>query len=87
MDANKRTALDTVATFYFLNGYRLSYDDEVRSVLKRLATDERSVDRGTTIAYLAEHAAPTDTERVLREFQDDLVEFGLDRYEEYDASE
>lgn len=31
VDANKRTALNTTAVFYFLNGYRLEYDDEIRS--------------------------------------------------------
>ena len=30
VDANKRTALNMVAVFYFLNGYRLEYDDEIR---------------------------------------------------------
>ena len=34
VDANKRTALNTAVVFYLLNGYRLEYDDEIRSLLK-----------------------------------------------------
>ena len=44
VDANKRTALNAAVVFYFLNGYRFEYDDEIRSLLKQFGTDEASVD-------------------------------------------
>lgn len=85
VDANKRTALDTVATFYVLNGYRLDYDDEIRAILKDLATDETAVDPAEVREYLREGATPIDAESVLREHRADLVEFALDRYREDDG--
>ncbi|MGM0718636.1 MAG: hypothetical protein ACQET5_16030 [Halobacteriota archaeon] len=38
--------------FYFLNGYRFDYDDEVRTILKEFGTDEAAVDEGDTTEYL-----------------------------------
>jgi death-on-curing protein len=43
VDANKRTALNTTVVFYFLNGYRFEYDDEIRTVLKLFGADETAV--------------------------------------------
>ncbi|WP_049894231.1 type II toxin-antitoxin system death-on-curing family toxin [Halogranum rubrum] len=51
VDGNKRTALDTVATFYMLNGYTFNYGDEVRALLKRFATDAEKVDIETAVVY------------------------------------
>jgi len=82
VDANKRTALGTVAAFYVLNGYRLEYDDGIRTILKDIATNEADIDRTEVREYFRERARRIDTESVLREHQADLVEFGLDRYRE-----
>jgi death-on-curing protein len=41
VDANKRTALNTAVVFYFLNGYRFEYDDEIRSILKQSEQTKR----------------------------------------------
>lgn len=38
VDANKRTALNTVVVFHFLNGHRFEYDDEIRTILKQFGT-------------------------------------------------
>jgi len=43
VDANNRTALNTTVVFYFLNGYRFEYDDEIRPVLKLFVADEMAV--------------------------------------------
>ncbi|MDL5361715.1 type II toxin-antitoxin system death-on-curing family toxin [Halalkalicoccus sp. NIPERK01] len=80
VDANKRTALDTVATFYLLNGYRLEYDSEIRRILSDLAIDESAVDRNEVIEYLRTHTRSIDTDETLRGIRSDLVEYGLTRY-------
>lgn len=51
VDGNKRTALDTTATFYMLNGYTFNYGDEVRALLKRFATNADEVDIETAVVY------------------------------------
>jgi death-on-curing protein len=51
VDGNKRTALRTVVVFYALNGYVFDYGDEVRTLLRRFATDEAEVDVGTAVVY------------------------------------
>ena len=56
VDGNKRTALNTVETFYDMNGYEFDHGDDVRIILKRFATDERSVDMNGVIDYCREHA-------------------------------
>lgn len=60
MDANKRTALNTVAVFCFLNGYRFAYDDEIRTVLKQFGTDERAINEADVVKYLHTHTEPLD---------------------------
>lgn len=60
VDANKRTALNTVVVFYFLNGYRFEYDAEIRTILKQFGTDETAVDTAETIEYLREHTEEMD---------------------------
>lgn len=51
VDGNKRTALRTVVVFYMLNGYTFDYGDEIRTLLRRFATDEAEVDVGTAVVY------------------------------------
>lgn len=61
VDGNKRTALNTVVVFYDVNGYEFDYEDEsVRTILKRFATDEGSVDVDRVISYCSTHAQPAD---------------------------
>jgi death-on-curing protein len=52
VDANKRTALNTTATFYFCNDHRFEYGDEIRAILKQFATDEAGADRVAVVEYL-----------------------------------
>jgi death-on-curing protein len=79
VDGNKRTALNTTAVFYLLNGYEFDYDDDVRAVLKQFGTDERAVDREAVVEYLRSNTEAIDTGAVLDAWRDDLVEYGLDR--------
>lgn len=45
VDGNKRTALNTVATFYAMDGFYFDYGDEIRDVLKGFARgDDVDVD-------------------------------------------
>jgi death on curing protein len=56
VDGNKRTALDTVALFYLMNGYEFTYDEELEDeILVAYATDQESVDIERVIAYCREH--------------------------------
>jgi len=52
VDGNKRTALVSTVAFYALNGYSVEYGDEVRSLLKRLATDQTAVPTEEVVEYL-----------------------------------
>lgn len=46
VDGNKRTALNTTATFYAMNGYYFDYGQEIKAILKSFAgADEVDVDR------------------------------------------
>jgi death-on-curing protein len=78
VDANKRTALNTVVVFYFLNGYRFEYDDEIRSVLKRLGSDESAVDAAEGIDYLQTHTEEIDLAGEIETWRDELIEYGID---------
>ncbi len=78
VDANKRTALNTAVVFYFLNGYRFEYDDEVRSLLKQFGTDEAAVDEAAAIEYLRSHSEEIDLAGAIEEWRDDLIRYGLD---------
>jgi len=73
VDGNKRTALNTVVVFYFLNGYRFEYDDEIRTILKRFGTDEATVDEVETIEYLDTHIQLVDLLGEIEEWRDDLI--------------
>ena len=77
VDANKRTALNTTAVFYFLNGYRLEYDDEIRSVLSQLGTDEAAVDQAAVDSYLRTHTEEIDLADEIEQWREDLVQYGL----------
>ena len=78
MDANKRTALNTVFVFYFLNGYRFEYDDEIRALLKQFGTDEGNVDEAGVVEYLRSHSDQIDLAGEIETWREDLIRYGLD---------
>ncbi|MFC6992427.1 type II toxin-antitoxin system death-on-curing family toxin [Haladaptatus sp. GCM10025707] len=78
VDANKRTALNTVVVFYFLNGYRLEYNDEIRNILKQFGTDEATVDEAEVVDYLRSHTKEIDLAGEIEEWRADLIRYGLD---------
>jgi death-on-curing protein len=78
VDANKRTALNTAAVCYRLNGYRFEYDDEIRSLLKQFGTDEATVKEATVIEYLRSLSEEIDLASEIGEWRDDLIRYGLD---------
>jgi len=78
VDANKRTALNTAVVFYFLNGYRFAYDDEIRTILKQFGTDQASVDEAETVEYLRSHTKDIDLAGEIEQWRDDLIRYGLD---------
>lgn len=78
-DANKRTALNTVVVFYFLNGYRFDYDDEIRTILKQFGTDESAVEEEETIEYLRSHTEELDLAGEIEEWRDELIQYGIDQ--------
>ena len=78
VDANKRTALNTTVVFYFLNGYRFNYDDEIRSILKQFGTDEASVDETETVEYLRFHTEEINLVGEIDAWREDLIEYGVD---------
>ena len=79
VDANKRTALNTTVVFYFFNGYRFTYDEEIRTLLKQFGTDETSVDQHETISYLRSHTNQLDLAGEIEAWRDDLMQYGIDR--------
>ncbi|QPV63559.1 type II toxin-antitoxin system death-on-curing family toxin [Halosimplex litoreum] len=79
VDANKRTALNSTVVFYFLNGYRFEYDDEIRTILKRFGTDEAAVDEEKTVQYLLSHTEELDLSGEIEEWRDDLIQYGIDQ--------
>jgi len=79
VDANKRTALNTLVVFYFLNGYRFEYDDEIRTILKQFGTDEGTVDTGETTEYLRFHTEKLDLADEIEEWRDDLIQYGFEQ--------
>lgn len=78
VDANKRTALNTGVVFYFLNGYRFEYDEEVRSILKRLGTDQANVNEDEAVDYLRSHTAEIDLVGEIEQWREDLIRYGVD---------
>lgn len=79
VDGNKRTALNTTAVFYLLNGYRFDYDDEVREILKEFGTDATAVDEEYVVEYLRTNTSPVDVNGVIAQWQGELVEYGLEQ--------
>jgi len=79
VDANKRTALNTTVVFYFLNGYRIEYDDEIRTILKRFGVDEATVDEEETVEYLRSHTEKLDLAGEIEEWRDDLIQYGIEQ--------
>ena len=79
VDANKRTALNTTAVFYFLNGYRFEYDEEIRTLLKRFGTNESAVDEVETVEYLRSHTEKLDLAGEIEEWRDDLIQYGIEQ--------
>lgn len=79
VDGNKRTALNTVAAFYLLNGFEFGYDDEVRRILKRFGTDEADVDEEEVLDYLRSHTNEIDVDEAVARWRSDLVRYGLDQ--------
>lgn len=77
VDGNKRTALNTTVVFYFLNGYRFDYDDEIRPILKRFGTDEASVAADTVIDYLEAHTETLDLPAEIETWREGLIEYGV----------
>ena len=82
VDANKRTALNMAAVFYFINGYRFEYDDEVNSLLKRFGTDQASVSEDDVIDYLRSHTEEIDLVGEIEQWREDLIRYGLDELTE-----
>jgi len=78
VDANKRTALNTVVVFYFLNGYQFEYDDGIRSILKRFGTDEATVDERDSVEYLRSHTEELDLIGEIEDWREDLIQYGLE---------
>jgi len=78
-DANKRTALNTVVVFYFLNGYRFEYDAEIRAILKQFGTDEAAIDEEETIEYLRSHTEAVDLVGEIEAWRDDLIQYGIEQ--------
>lgn len=84
VDGNKRTALVSTVTFYALNGYSLEYGHEIRSLLKRLATDESTVPVGETVDYFESNVAPLPAD-THSEYEEILA--GLSRRNDYTDEE
>ncbi|MFB6250919.1 MAG: type II toxin-antitoxin system death-on-curing family toxin [Halobellus sp.] len=79
VDGNKRTALNTVVVFYFLNGYRFDYDDEMREVLKQFGTDETTVSEERVIDYLKTGTEEIDLAEEIEQWRDGLIRHGLEQ--------
>jgi death-on-curing protein len=63
VDGNKRTALVSTVAFYAVNGHALDYGNEIRSLLKRLATDESSVPAEEIVEYLESNTSELPSDR------------------------
>jgi death-on-curing protein len=90
VDGNKRTALNTTVVFYLGNGYEFEYGEDVKTLLKLLATNERLIDTEQVVAYFEELASTLDADersRVLAhlppEVTDDIDQKVLDRLREH----
>lgn len=79
VDGNKRTALNTVVVFYFLNGYRFSYDDEIRDILKQIGTDVAEVDGYEVRAYLESNTTQIELAGEIDRWREELIQYGLEQ--------
>ncbi|WP_018257433.1 type II toxin-antitoxin system death-on-curing family toxin [Halomicrobium katesii] len=77
VDGNKRTALNTTAVFYFLNGYRFAYDDEIRTILRAFGTDAETGDEDAVTEYLRTNTAPIDLAGEISQWREELVRYGV----------
>jgi death-on-curing protein len=77
VDANKRTALNTATVFYLLNGYRFEYDWNIRSVLRRFAS-EADADEEVITRYLSNHTEAIELEAELETWREELIQHGLE---------
>ena len=75
VDGNKRTALNTVSTFYAMNGFYFAYDDDVREVLKGFARGD-AIDVDGLVDRFGKIALPLD------EIEDDEVRRAVERLRE-----
>lgn len=82
VDANKRTALNTTAVFYFLNGYRFTYDREMEPILQRFGIEEGTVEEAETVRYLRSHTEEIDLSAEIDSWREDLLQYGLDELAE-----
>lgn len=74
----KRSGDVEFALFYFLNGYRFTYDDEIRTILKQFGTDQETVEEEAVIQYLEAHTESIDLAGEIETWRADLVQLGLD---------
>lgn len=72
VDGNKRTALNTTATFYAMNGYYFDYGAEIKDVLKRFGRGE-DVDIERVIRRCESLARPVET------IDDDAIRAKIER--------
>jgi len=79
VDANKRTALNTTAVFYFLNGYRFEYDDEIRTILKQFGTDETASHTEETVEYFRSHTEELDLAGEIEAWRNELIQYGIEQ--------
>lgn len=79
VDGNKRTALNTVVVFYFLNGYRFSYDDEIRDILKLIGTDVAEIDEDAVRSYLESNTNQIELAGEIDRWREELIQYGIEQ--------
>jgi death-on-curing protein len=82
VDGNKRTALNTTATFYLFNGYEFQFDDRVRKILRQFASDASSVEEDDVIECLRETTTPIDVDDILGQWREELIQTGLRKFDD-----
>lgn len=87
VDGNKRTALNTVVVFYYLNGYCCDLDADVVDLLADLATDDASVEGRRIVEYLEAHTRELEEGAALDRWRDELVQFGIERFRDERSSD
>ena len=79
VDGNKRTALNTTATFYLSNGYHFEYGEDIKAVLKLFAVNEELVDQDELINYMNDLAQPIEDKDSFREATELVMEEAIVR--------